>query len=142
VFITVIFYFILKFLYAVVWLIPVFFLLRQLYNTTEDAAVIQLAKNVAPICVRKQRLRCVFAHEGYNNDLAVAILVCASYQQHLPLCLLFSLKLILIANISSFYLFAFIKNKKRLPRITGSTVYRSLRRRANLPAGIKFHQDQ
>lgn len=40
------------------------------------------------------RLRSVFAHGGYHNDLAVAILVCASYQQHLLVCLMFNLKLI------------------------------------------------
>lgn len=74
------------------------------------------------------RLRCVFAHGGCNNDLAVAILACASYQQHLPWylsvfllkvkeknlsgCSLFSLKLILVANCSTFWLLAFIKSKK------------------------------
>lgn len=60
------------------------------------------------------RLRSVFAHGGYHNDLAVAILVCASYQQHLPGCSTFSLKLVLAANGSNFWLLAFIKNIKSI----------------------------
>ena len=60
------------------------------------------------------RLRCVFAYGGYNKNLAVAILVCASYQQHLLVCLTFNLKLIFSCKLEYLLADYIYKKLKRI----------------------------
>lgn len=58
--------------------------IHQLYNTPRKTPLLFSLPKRRSYLRLQTRLRCVFAHDGYNDDLAVAILVCASYQQHLP----------------------------------------------------------